>query len=273
MIIDEIKLNIEYEKLGLEVQKQPEFTGYILKNYDEYCGDRKRPCVIICPGGAYFLTSTRETTPVAMSYVASGICAFVLRYSVAPARFPTSLVEVATCVKYVRDHAEEYNIDPEKICVLGFSAGGHLAASLGVFWNHEVLASRGFVGDGHKPNAVLLSYPVITSGEKRHERSFHELLGEKHDEMLEFVSLEKRITKDCPPVFLWHTFTDPGVPVENSLLFASGAVANGIKTELHVYPKGKHGLSLGNNLVNSEIDVHKNIDSWQKFSVDFIYDL
>lgn len=272
MEIKEINLNIDYKNLNLEVQDQPTFTGYILRNY-EYCEGRKRPAVIICPGGAYYLTSDREATPVALAYASNGISAFVLRYNVSPARFPTSLVELALAVKHVRDNAEKYNIDADKICVLGFSAGGHLAASLGVFWNHEILSSRGLDCKSHKPNALLLAYPVISSGDKRHERSFEELLGENHDKLLEFVSLENQITKDCPPLFLWHTFEDAGVPVENSLLFASGAVAHKIKTELHIYPKGKHGLSLGNSIMNEKEDIHKNLDSWHKFSVDFIFDL
>lgn len=131
MFIEDINLKVDYEALGLErPEKNPEFTGYILRNYDEYCKDRKRPAVIVCPGGGYMYCSEREATPIAMEYLAGGINAFILRYSCKPAVFPTALVQLATAVKLVREHAKEWNIDSEKIIVVGFSAGGHLAASL-----------------------------------------------------------------------------------------------------------------------------------------------
>ena len=204
MFIENINLQVDYEAVGLKrPEKDPEFTGYILKNYDEYCKDRKRPAVIICPGGGYFYTSDRETTPMAMEFLAAGMCAFVLRYSCAPSRFPTALVELATAVKLVRQHAEEWNIDPDKIIVQGGSAGGHLTASLGVFWNHEVLRSRGFQGEEHKPNALVLAYPVISGTSHPHVDSFKNLLGDEFsDEMLEFLSLEKHVSKDTPPSFI-----------------------------------------------------------------------
>ena len=131
MFVQDIDLHVDYESMGLKPpEKEPELTGYILKNYDEYCKGRKRPAVIICPGGGYMYCSEREATPIAMEYLAGGINAFILRYSCKPAVFPTALVQLATAMKLVREHAKEWNIDSEKIIVVGFSAGGHLAASL-----------------------------------------------------------------------------------------------------------------------------------------------
>ena len=274
MNIQQIDLAIDYEKLQLTKPiENPKFIGYILENHKEYCENRKRPAVIICPGGGYEFTSQREATPIAMEYVAKGISAFVLHYSCAPVQFPTSLVEVAKAVAMVRENAQQWNIDPDKIVVTGFSAGGHLAASLGVFWNHEVLKEKGFCDDMHKPNGLVQNYPVISSGVQAHVDSFHNLLGDKYGELLEFVSLENQVTNDLPPVFLWHTYDDTVVPVENSLLFAQQAITHETLTEVHIYPKGIHGISLANNLVITDEYIVKNLDSWINFAVAFIYNI
>ncbi len=252
MEIKNLPLNIDYPKMGLQTPETlPTFTGFVLQNHEEYNPDELRPAVIICPGGGYRMTSQREATPVAMEFVAKGVTAFVLHYSVAPSVFPTSLVEVATAVALVRSKAKEFNIDPNNISVLGFSAGGHLTASIGVFWNHKVLRDIGFNDDSHKPNSILLCYAVISAVQYSHKGSFKNLLAEKVTDqaMLQEISLESQVTADLPPVFLWHTCADPGVPVQNSLLFALAATNCGVTTEMHIYPKGGHGLSLANELV------------------------
>lgn len=243
--------------------------GYILQNY-EYCTNRNRPAVVICPGGGYGFTSEREATPVALEFLAKGINVFVLHYTCITATFPTQLIEVATAVQTVREHATEWNIIPDQISVCGFSAGGHLAASLGVFWNHSILRDYGFTNDVHKPNALILSYPVITSGEKAHKGSFESLLDEQTKESLAQVSLENHVSKDVPPVFIWHTFDDGAVPVENSLLFASATVAQNVLTELHIFPSGTHGLSTATSLVNEECNLVKNVELWLPLAIDFI---
>ncbi len=268
----DIKLGVEYTKLGLPAPaKEPRFTGYILQNY-EYCKDRKRPAVIICPGGGYALTSEREATPVALEYLSAGFSVFVLHYSVAPNRFPVSLVELATAVATVRKNAEEWNIDTDKIVVNGFSAGGHLVASLGVFWDSEILAEKGFCDKQHKPDALILSYPVILSSGKAHKGSFVNLLGDD-TEKIPLLSLEKQVTNKLPPVFLWHTFEDAGVPPQNSMAFAAAAMDAGVLTELHIYPKGTHGLSLGNELVNPPELAIPATTGWISLATRFIKDL
>ncbi len=245
-------------------------TCFILQNYPDYCGERKRPAVIICPGGGYEFTSEREATPVALEFLARGINAFVLYYTCGTVKFPTQLIEVATAVKTVREHSKEWNILPNQITVCGFSAGGHLAASLGVFWNHSLLRDCGFTDDSHKPNALILSYPVITSGEKAHRGSFENLLIEQTEENLAQVSLEKHVSKEVPPVFIWHTFDDDVVPVENTLLFANATVAHNVLTEVHIFPHGCHGLSTATPLVNETNNLVKNVDKWLPLAIDFI---
>ena len=274
MIFRELDLNIDYAALGLKTpEKAPAFCGLILKNYDEYSKGRKRPAVLVLPGGGYGFTSEREATPVALEFAAAGMSAFVLHYSVAPdVYFPTELVQVYTAVRLIREHAAEWNIDPEQIYVCGFSAGGHLAASSGVFWNRDWVRKLGFDSDAHKPNGLILSYPVITSGEFAHRGSFENLLGDQYsDALLELNSLEKQVTKDTPRCFIWHTAEDEAVPVQNSLMFAGALAANQIPFELHVYPHGSHGLSLANELVCDQKGTIPKIQTWIPFAKEWIW--
>ena len=124
--------------------------------------DGKRPVVVICPGGGYEMTSDREAEPIAMQYLARGYHAVILRYSVAPARYPLALMQLAKTVAYLREHAGEFHIDTDKIILQGFSAGGHLAASLGVFWREKFI-SEALHTDAEmvKPNGMILSYPSL----------------------------------------------------------------------------------------------------------------
>lgn len=139
------------------------FSTYLIENSAELQPGTKRPMVIICPGGGYAFTSDREAEPVALQFTAKGMHSVVLRYSVGmAAAMPQPLKELAEAVAYVRDHSEEWFVDSNQIYVCGFSAGGHLAASLGVFWNNEeVLPEYKEDFNKIKPNGLLLGYPVI----------------------------------------------------------------------------------------------------------------
>lgn len=209
--------------------------------------EKKRPLVIVCGGGGYWNISDREKEPIVMQFLTMGCNACLLEYSVAPNVFPTSLRELAAAVALARTNAGEWGIDPEKIITCGFSAGGHLVASLGVFWDKEfVYAPLNLSPEDIKPNGQILGYPVITGGEKAHPGSMKKLLAEKAEdrEMRELVSLEKQVSANTPKTFLWHTVPDDTVPVENSLLFAQALIKAGVSCELHLYPVGGHGLSL-----------------------------
>jgi len=205
-----------------------------------------RPLVLVCPGGGYLYTSDREAEPIALAFAAKGFHAAVLRYPTAPARFPASLCSLADAMVWLKSHAKEHHVDPNKIVVSGFSAGGHLAASLGVFWNSDFLqAQTHYDAEMLRPDRLVLGYPVITSGEFAHRPSFENLLGENAPfDQLNLVSLEKQVSKSTPPTFLWHTCADEVVPVENSLLFAQALQRVGVDFELHVYSQGVHGLAL-----------------------------
>ncbi|MCI9147540.1 MAG: alpha/beta hydrolase [Hungatella sp.] len=221
-------------------------AAYLL-DWQEGEQKRMRPAVVICPGGGYHKLSEREGEPVAMEYLAMGYHAFVLRYTVAPGRFPQGLLELASLVAHIRDHGEEWGVDPAKVVVSGFSAGGHLACSLGVFWNREfVYGPIGRRAEEIRPDGMILCYPVITSGAYCHPGSFENLLGEEagDEKKRRLVSLEMQAGPHTPKTFLWHTAKDATVPVQNALLFAEALAANGVNVEFHLFPSGGHGLSL-----------------------------
>ena len=214
----------------------------------------KRPLVLICPGGGYGFVSDREAEVMALQFTAMGYHAAVLTYSTYPVRYPAQILEVAQVWKLIRENAEEWNVLSDKTVILGCSAGGHLAASYSLFCGEDfVTKSVGLVADELRPAGMILCYPVITSGEFSHRDSFATLLGGDYEslvgtELLEKVSLEKQVTEKAPPAFIWHTYTDNVVPVENSLLFASALRKHNVNCELHIFPDGGHGLGLASEL-------------------------
>lgn len=251
-----LDMSVDYEKIGVDNGGfQPKLTVYLPDNSPEVDQNRKRPMVIVCPGGGYGMTSDREGEPIALKYLSAGIAAAVLRYSVGRAIYPAPQLELAKAVATVRQNAEAWDVDPDKIIVSGFSAGGHLAASYGTLWNHEFITEHfGYRCQENKPNGMILSYPVITAGPKANRGSFEALLGDKKDDpaLVTLLSAEKQVTADTPPAFIWHTFDDTIVPVENSLLLANAMAEVGISFELHIFPQGIHGLALSNLVTASD---------------------
>ena len=240
---------MQYNTIKVEAKGSLEYARlvtYFLDNTEEIDTKRVRPLILLCPGGGYVMTSDREAEPIAMQFLAAGFHVAILRYSVATARYPVALREVAWSMAWLRDHAQEYHIDKDRIITMGFSAGGHLAASYGDFWkNHEFLAQElGVDAETLRPNGQILGYPVISSGPKAHRDSFTSLLGEHYDELVDAMSLENQVNEDVPPTFLWHTETDDLVPVENSILFFNALHEHHIPVEMHIYPIGGHGISL-----------------------------
>lgn len=215
---------------------------------------KKRPVVILCPGGGYTGLSPREADIIGLQFMAKGYHAAVLTYTCAPAaRFPVALYQLAGAVATLRQNADKLNIDENTIIVSGYSAGGHLAASLSVFWNNaEIMKDCPWNAEERKPNLSILGYPVITSGDSAHKGSFKALLGDRFDQedAMTLVSLEKQVTADAPATFLWHTWNDVTVPPENSMLYASALRANNVPLELHIYEEGPHGIATANLLTN-----------------------
>lgn len=260
-----------------------ENTGFAYESIDGFVpildtyildGNKKRAAVLICPGGGYAITSPREAEPIAMQFNAAGFHAFVLYYSVAPKRHPQPLMDLSRAMCILRQNSDKWNIDADKIAVCGFSAGGHLAASLGVHWNSSYLYEvPGIQVDMNRPNSLILSYPVITSGKHAHVGSMENLLGSgiSNPDLLREVSLELHISEKTPPTFLWHTYNDATVPLENSLLFAQGLRKYSIPFEMHIYPDGPHGLSLANEETDDgNMGSYPHVATWMKLCIEWL---
>lgn len=216
---------------------------------------KNKPSVVICPGGGYEHLSHREAEPVALAFAARGFNAFVVWYRIAPNRHPAPVQDVASAVHWVRVHAEDFAANENAIAVMGFSAGGHAAGSLGVRWHDAALmADAGLSCEAVRPNAMVLCYPVITGGEYAHRGSFVNLTGTDDITAHEAHSLDRMVTDQTPPTFLWHTFEDGAVPVENTLMMASALRRSGVMTEVHIFPRGGHGLALCNPLTSTSPD-------------------
>lgn len=212
---------------------------------------RPHPAMLVVPGGGYRFVSPTEAEPVALEFYRAGYNAFVLTYTVNPLDNAVlgfqPLRDISRAVRYLRAGAGEFHLDPDRLAVCGFSAGGHLCASLCVHWQDVADANPRYGDISNRPNAAILSYPVITSGEFAHRDSFTALLGrDAPQQELDYMSLEKQVSEKTPPCFLWQTMEDDAVPVENSYLFAQACRRAGVEFAHHVFTKGQHGLSLAN---------------------------
>ena len=226
---------------------------------DTYVTDtnfKKKDAMLVIPGGGYAAVCTvREGEPIALAYVAKGYNAFVLNYRVGNGdHFPSQLVDASRAIMYIRAHAEEFSINPERVFAVGFSAGGHLAGTLATMYDDPaVREALGISGDENKPTGCVLSYPVVTANtDNTHKSSFEMLLGKKFDditvdEKVRF-SLETRVTDNSAPLFVWHTAEDALVPAEGSLRLINEYVKRKIPVQAAIYPYGPHGLALANDM-------------------------
>ena len=223
---------------------------YLLENSEEIEPNRKRPLVLVLPGGGYSFRSFREAEPVAVRMLGLGYSCLVVDYAVHPHLFPAAMLQVMAVIHHARQHAEAWHIDRTRIVLMGFSAGGHLAASVGVLWMRPHYAGKlGLQVEDVRPNALALGYPVITTGRYTHEGSFDNLLDTNAYLFAGTMSLETQVCRQTPPTFLWHTRDDDTVPVENSLLFADALREHEVPHALTIFPKGIHGISLSNREV------------------------
>lgn len=244
MLYKKVQLDKDDKNVFLEVYIADALMGFT------------RNAILVIPGGAYgCVCSEREGEPVAMAFMPYGYNAFVLHYSVSSnsdKTFPSQLIQASMAMKHIKDHAEEYNINPDKVFVTGFSAGGHLTASLGIMWNKKEIYEAIDMPYGYnKPTGIMPIYPVITSESAYiNLLSFQNLLGstEVTKEMMDVVSLEKHVTMDSSPAYIVHTSNDEGVHVKNSMLLANAYIEAGMTVELHIYPDGPHGMALGNKI-------------------------
>lgn len=277
MLHETISLPVRYLDKGVKNNcAKPNLMTYILDNYEEFSAERKRPLVLICPGGGYEFLSDREAEPVAIKMNALGFHAAVLRYSLAPMDFPAALLDLCEAVALCRRRASEWNVDAEKIIVAGFSAGGHLAASLGVYWNSPLIQKYlPLSASDVRPNALMLGYPVIKSGDFSHESSIKNVLGGATEFTEADVSLERLVSKDTPRTFMWHTNEDNCVPLENSLEFAHALRRASVPFEYHIFEKGGHGLSLATKETawSNGVGDEPTCATWPELFARFIVDM
>ena len=204
---------------------------------------RKLAAVLICPGGGYERQAPHEGQPFAQLFAIHGIVGVVLTYRVSPDRFPASYSDAARAMRLLRSRADEYSIDPDRIGIMGFSAGGHLAATVATQPElHKDSLDDLAESVSARPDRVILAYPVITMLEGTHEGSRRALLGEQPNvQTQESLSGERHVRSNSPPAFLFHTGDDAAVPVGNSLSYAAACADHGVPFELHVHEPGAHG--------------------------------
>ncbi|MBQ3499191.1 MAG: alpha/beta hydrolase [Clostridia bacterium] len=228
--------------------KSVSITAYLLDSSCEMPNMNSRPAVLVIPGGGYGMCSDREAEPIAMLYALEGYHTFVLRYTVGRReecnyKFEQPFNDAEKAMKYIRDNAEEFGVDPNKIAAIGFSAGGHLCSALGTI-------------SKNKPNALILAYPCI--------------LAEIGDVLqCEVPSTNEYVTADTPPSFIFHANDDGLVPIKHSLEFASALAANGVEFEMHVFRNGGHGFSLATPVVcNGKFD--PDASKWGEMSIKWL---
>lgn len=213
-----------------------------------------RPCLLLIPGGGYCMVCNVEGEPVADVFNEIGMNVIVLTYTTdITMSIPLKtqpLMDASRAIRYIRKNSNRFKINPDKITVMGFSAGGHLSASLSVHYNDIIDINPTYNEISNKPNGTILGYPVITSGEKTHPGSIISLIGHNpSEEELEYFSLEKHVTRNTPPCFCWQTVEDDLVPIENSMLYTSSLQENGIPHAFYAFPHGRHGLSVATERV------------------------
>ncbi len=245
--------------ITIDLNPNPDSTakliGYLHEKSEEMPNRFLRPCVVVCPGGGYEFLSAREADPPAFAFFSHGYNVFILYYSInEEATDMRPLIDISRSIMKIRENCENWGIIPNQIAVCGFSAGAHVAASVGTLWDSPALKEKIDTKDGqNRPNAMVLCYPVITAGEFAHRGSIDCLTGGKRDpESTGIFSLENQVSSATPPAFLWHTVEDETVPVENTLMFAAALQKNHIPFECHVYPNGAHGQSMCSAEVDSK---------------------
>ena len=262
-------------------------TFYLQEPNIEIDIERKSPVMVVVPGGAYMWTSWREKEPIALDFLGKGFSCVVADYATeglefygkeqkyerdSVSAFPKPLVDLAKIIAYIREHAEEWNLDAESINIVGFSAGGNLTAQLGAYWNTDWLEQ--IVNKDralYKPDSICLAYGAtqmspekeLTANKNAHKTKemgnsnkieWATLGLDTSMERKEKVNLVNAVTDDYPKTFIWHTMEDPYVPVAGAIKFASELEKTGVPFEMHIYQKGKHGLGLADLRTDSKKD-------------------
>lgn len=274
-----VKVNL-YEYFNLKSEHKATLTVYVPDETAKGVLEmRLRPAVLVIPGGGYTHIGIREGEPIAIKFMSKGFIPFVLEYSTKGSHYPTAQIEASLAMAFIRSQGKAYNANPCKVATIGFSAGAHLACSLSCIYDEKEVAAglkeikyfkeNGF--DKIKADALILCYPVISSDKAIWHQGSFETLSNGDKQIIDRLSLEKRIGSNFPPTYIWHTASDESVPVENSLVLALALQKNNIPYELHIYEKGKHGLSLADKTVLAEeLDISGGVANWFNEAIAFL---
>lgn len=227
------------------------------------------PAVVLCPGGGYQKYGIFEAMPVAKKLCGTGFSVFIISYAIGDkASDALPLKQISQTVATIRENHSHFGINPNKISVMGFSAGGHLAASLGTLWNHPILSD---CGGKNRPNALCLCYPVISLKNLPHEGTNMRLLsGSNKEQLKNLLSAELNVTDKTPPTFLWHSIDDCIVDVDHSIIFANALKKAGVFYKLKLFEHGVHGCALADKRSPYP---DKEVSSWFSCWLDFIKDV
>ena len=272
-----IQKNIDlYEQFGIPKDEdvRGELICQVLTPNLSVSENRRRPAVLILPGGGYSRTSQREGEPIALHFLLRNYAAFTLHYTCAPHSFPVALREAAMAMRYIRENADDFDVEPSMVAAVGFSAGGHLCGMLGTMYDCAEVADLDDA-DMIRPNALALCYPVLIEEGRTHQGSF-ECISGGNTALRKRLSIEKHVRPDMPPVFLWHTRTDNCVPCRNSIIMAQALEEAGVDFSLHIYHKGPHGLSTADDLTYPSWgmpEISQDVKKWISEMLDFFADV
>ena len=267
MLHEIIKLNKIYP-----IENDPWIEIFVPYNNDLTIRDKSKAIVVV-PGGGYGFVSLREGDPVCISYMKENFVTIKLNYTINK-KYPTPMLELACVIDYIRNNADKYYIDKDKIGIIGFSAGGHLVTSYGYLYkNSDFIKYIPYLKNNLKPNCIIASYPVITMKEHTHFGTKN-IITNNEDDLIKLLSVEDNIDSSYPPTFVWTTLEDTCVPYVNSLLYIDALKENNVYCESFIYPHLDHGLSVITPMIY-DLEILKNehmqeVSKWFNKSVDFI---
>lgn len=273
MILKSVNLYEHFDVSGAENVRGQLFCQ-AMEPISSVARNRRRPAVLVIPGGGYSMTSEREAEPIALRFLARGYATFILYYTCKPQGFPVALREAAMAMRYIRENACAFSVDPNMVAAIGFSAGGHLCGTLGTMYDCPEVADIG-PAELIRPDALGLCYAVLVEWGRTHQGTFNNV-SMCDPELRKRLSLEKQVRSDMPPVFLWHTRNDETVPCRNSIVMAEALEEAGVDFAMHIYRNGPHGLATADNLTYRAGNIpefSQNIRRWLPDIMDFFEDV
>lgn len=272
---------MKYQKIFLkDLSKEFSHSDAYIESYElsydnDFVNEQPlyRPGLLILPGGGYHFCSDREAEPIALRFLTEGFNCFVLRYTCHKV-YPAPHKEVAFTMDFLKKHHQEFHILDKNLSLIGFSAGGHLAASFATVYK-EMATLLNIDANNIRPFALILGYPVITFVDEQNTHlGTRYFLTEKDPKLIEKLSVEKHITSDFPPTYIFSTKADEGVPVINSYLLIDELKKNNIPYKAHIFDKGIHGGSLYTRAVYTQfskqhIEAETN-SIWPSEAADFL---